>query len=184
MGLQFAHVFVIALTVATALYPQASTSQRAADLITDLDAYGIYSQVLQKESASSTGAVLLQQETVRSACAPHEPDPDWQSVMDNFTKENSRVRSLVPLLQLEKPYLLVPSAQIKADYGWVEMQRRSGLEMMQYFAVSAVGFDKSKTRAVVAINRSNSGHLILLERRDGIWGAPAATHLRACGWAV
>jgi hypothetical protein len=89
---------------------------------------------------------------------------------------------LLPLIAIDKPYRLIPSAEIKADDAWLEMlypgawQRRPG--SIEYAAVSAVGFDATKRRAMLYVRLRGKDHMHFMEKREGRW-QPAA--LPTCG---
>ena len=51
---------------------------------------------------------------------------------------------------------------------------------MEFAAVSAVGFNAAKTKALVYIRLRGSGQIYLMERRDGQWAA-SREGVR-CGW--
>jgi hypothetical protein len=42
-------------------------------------------------------------------------------------------------------------------------------ESIEYAAVSAVGFDATKTKAIAHVHVRNSGGLYFMEKRDGKW---------------
>ena len=159
--------------------------------ITDRDAYAIYAQLLRPAWAQvSNGPLLLQRETeISFSCTdgPKPPNQDWQSAFDSFSKENARVQLLQPVLPIQIPYRLISRAEIKADdarlavkYPGTWMRRP---ESMEYAAVSAIGFNPERTKAVVYTRLRMSGSLLMLERRerDGTW-VPSA--FGGCGWIV
>ena len=152
------------------------------DSITDIDAYAIYTALLLP--SMSKGTLLVQQETepwTRTEC--RQPlDAEWEAVESNFYQENARVRLLKPLLATDRPYRFTSRTAIKADDARLELkypgiwQRRP--ESIEFAAVSAVGFDWSRTKAMVAVNFRNRGNLVTMELRDGVW----VTAPVGCGW--
>jgi hypothetical protein len=118
---------------------------------------------------------LLQQETtIEKAGTPRVPEDEleWQAARDSFLRENERVRLLQPR-RLELPHRLISRADIDADDarlalkypgGW---QRRPG--SMEYAAVSVVGFNAARNRAIVYLRFRSSGGPHYLEKRDGSW---------------
>jgi hypothetical protein len=99
-----------------------------------------------------------------------------------------RVRVLEWLLPTDTPYRLVPRADILADDARLALtyrgtwQRRP--ESMKYAAVSAVGFNAGKTKAIVSVRlRSMRGMVDIhfMEIREGKW---ANVPLGWCRWIV
>ena len=107
----------------------------------------------------------------------------WDGVQKDFDRQNTNVWTLRPVLPLGD-YRLIPRAEIEADDARLQReypgiwQRRPG--SMEFAAVSAVGFNAAKTKALVYIRLRSSGQIHLMERRDGQWVASRGG-LR-CGW--
>jgi hypothetical protein len=104
-------------------------------------------------------------------------DPDWSPTLANFRSENARPRVLRRILQVEIPYRLIPQAQLRADDARLALEHPDG-SLREYAAVSAVGFNAAKTKALVYVRLRSSGDLYASELRDGKWSA----HGNACGW--
>jgi hypothetical protein len=174
---------IAGLSAALALSPTARPQAPLA--VTDPDAYTIYSTLLPATwRAVSKDALLLQQETeptVRCASKP-VPDAEWAAVEKTFRAENGRVQLLRPMLRLDTPYRFVSRADIAADDARLALkypgqwQRRPGV--IEYAAVSAVGFNANRTKAMVYVSLRSSGTLYWLEKRDGEW---VQAH-GGCGW--
>ena len=88
-----------------------------------------------------------------------------------------------PVLPVGIPYRLISQAEIKADDARLERkypgiwQRRP--ESIEYAAVSMVGFDSTKTKAVVYVRFRSSGNVYWMQKREGKWvHAPHG----GCGW--
>ena len=107
----------------------------------------------------------------------------WDGVQKDFDRQNTNVWTLRPVLPLGD-YRLIPRAEIEADDARLEQeypgiwQRRPG--SMEFAAVSAVGFNAAKTKALVYIRLRGSGQIHLMERRDGSWVAFKGG--QRCGW--
>lgn len=112
------------------------------------------------------------------------PDADWESVGSNFKRENARTWLLRAALPVEIPYRLIARAEIQADDARLAVkypgiwQRRPG--EMEYAAVSAVGFNTAKTKALVYIRLRGRGTFHAMELRDGKWAG--ARGIGGCGW--
>ena len=177
-----------ALTLAVIAIAGPVTAQRP-EFITDRDAYAIYAQLAPPAWAQvSNGPLLLKRETeISFGCTggPKLPNQDWRSAFDSFSKENARVQLLQPVLPLQIPYRLISRAEIEADdarlavkYPGTWMRRP---ESMEYAAVSAVGFNAERTKAVMYLRLRMSGSLHMLEKRerDGTW---VTSSVGGCGW--
>jgi hypothetical protein len=103
-------------------------------------------------------------------------------VHSNFNKENARVRLLKPLLPTDRPYRFTSRAAIQTDDARLALkypgiwQHRP--ESIEFAAVSAVGFDWSRTKAMVAVQFRSKGDLVMMELREGSWVRARF----ACGW--
>ena len=138
--------------------------------ITDPDAYAIYATLLPSVWKRSDELIVLVQETTTESCRVSRLPEGWDGVQEDFDRQNTSVWTLRPVLPLGD-YRLIPRAEIQADDarlaqeypgGW---QRRPG--SMEFAAVSAVGFNAAKTKALVYIRLRGCGQIYLMERRDG-----------------
>jgi hypothetical protein len=68
-------------------------------------------------------------------------------------------------------------ARLAVKYPRVWMHRPESIE---YAAVSAVGFNADKTKAVVYVRFRRQGLLYILQKRDGTW----ISAFSGCGWIV
>jgi hypothetical protein len=178
------------LTASDALVPPRRPPAEPLQFVTDLDAYAIYGVVIPSAWATvSTEMLLLQQETegieALSPCftSVWATDAEWNVVEASFKQENERARALQPMLPIGIPYRLAPHVEILADDARLALkypgiwQRRP--ESMEYAAVSAVGFNPAKTKAMVYVRLRSSGGIRTLELRDGNW--VSARLSRGCG---
>ena len=164
--------------------------------ITDPEAYKIYASLLP-QIGRDIGAktLVLQRETeTYPRCMPSGGplETEWRSVIDNYQRENSAVRFVLPEQPLQIQYAVIPSARIQASFndgvarGWEEFYRQypdSGGSVQ----VSAVGFNALKTRALVYIGyhcggRCGAGSHHLLEKIDGTWREVALAGVTQCFW--
>ena len=170
-------------TVAFALVQQ--TSVPPLKPITDPDAYAIYATLLPSIWKRSDELIVLVQETTTELCRVSRLPEGWEGVQEDFDRQNKNVRALRPVLPLGD-YRLIPRAEIQADDARLEQeypgiwQRRPG--SMEFAAVSAVGFNGAKTKALVYIRLRSSGQIHLMERRDGQWVASRGGV--RCGWGA
>jgi hypothetical protein len=174
----------LVLLASTAVHPQSP-----AEAITEPEAYAVYASLMPKlkpARASGTSRIVIQAESVtdtRCALKGKPLENEWRVVLDDFNRENARVRKIVPNFPpMALPYRIVNSAEIQSAFeanGW------EGFHAMYpnaggYYRVSAVGFNEAKTWAMVYVEygcgyRCGNGQVYLLEKRDGQWvGAKAA----------
>ena len=82
------------------------------------------------------------------------------------------------MLPVDIPYRLVSRAQIAADDARLKReypgiwQRRPGA--IEYIAVSSVGFNSTKSRAIVYVRLRSQGTTHSMEKREGKWVNAAA----------
>ncbi|HEY2431719.1 MAG TPA: hypothetical protein VGI12_03525 [Vicinamibacterales bacterium] len=166
--------------------PSIAAAQRPLDASRERGASAIYAAVLQRAWHNQTDAPLLQRETEPlQGCAGFLPKltGEWADVAKDFQRQNARERTLPPALPTTIRYRLITRAEIQADDarlarkypgGW---QRRP--ESMEYWAVSAVGFNRDRTKSMVYVRSRMSGGVVRLEFKDGKWGDAAG---ETCGW--
>ena len=151
--------------------------------ITDRDAYAIYATLLPSIWKRPGELMLLVQETERESCRVSRLPKGWEGVQEDFDRQNANVWALRPVLPLGD-YRLIPRAEIQADDARLEQeypgiwQRRPG--SMEFAAVSAVGFNAAKTKALVYIRLRMSGQIYLMELREGQWVKSRGGE--RCGW--
>jgi hypothetical protein len=200
----------ILLSVSLALAPlQAPVSQppKKPEPYLDTDAYAVYSALLPQEwtwrDAHAKRLVIVQEtagsffgERFQDLCikGDEEFQKEYGSLLENFIQANQSARMLVRGFLIDKPYELVPRARIDAYFG---KQGPAGWKAFYadypdskgFIWVSAVGFNKDKTLALVLMSHScgglcGGGTYHFLEKKDGKWtraqlkGKPGS-----CAWA-
>ena len=165
--------FVIAAT--TLAIGQAGNPAAQASSVTDPDAYRIYADLLSNWTPSRTRLVQRETETT-VPCRPSSPltDPDWLAVEKSFAQENAQPKLLQPAI-LPDGSRFISRAEIEADDARLRV-KYPGLynrlpESMDYLAVSAVGFNADRTRAMVHVRLRTRGQLHTLERHGDKWVA-------------
>lgn len=147
------------------------------------DAYQIYSLLLPQEESYgfAKGTLIIQEETVSERVASHpcvtpEAARRFKDAIADYHRLNKEPGLLKRQFQIEKPYEVVSSDAIWAllkDGGWDTFYKRyphSG----GYVIMSAVGFNKEKTRAIVYTGSSCGAQcgrwsFHLLEKIDDNW---------------
>jgi hypothetical protein len=149
-------------------------AQESDNAINDPEAFAVYAILLPKDSmvrnAPSKSVIVVQRETEAFSpdmdkCASifKSVDAGWLPVADNFKTENAKVRFVLPGRPLGRDYGTLPKSQLEGDLS------------ASYVQVSAVGFNASKTRAMVIMahrcpsGRCNGGGLYFLEKAGGSW---------------
>jgi hypothetical protein len=162
-------------------------AQQAADSepYNDADAYEIYSVLLPHEAYGDM--VVIQEETVQELQQPglHTGPEDclfpeaasrFQDAVSDYKRRNQKIWRLQRKFQLEKPYEIVnrDTLEVLADTrnwdGFYKRYPNSG----GFLVMSAVGFNKEKTRAIVYLGRScgslcGEWRFRLLEKVDAKW---------------
>jgi hypothetical protein len=163
------------------------------EAITEPAAYEVYAALLPKlwpvATANATNIVIQAETVIQSKCWPTglptgKPlEAEWQSVIANWKLENTRYRTLLPQFPaMVVPYQLVSAANIPGFPVFYTRFPESG----GYYAVSAVGFNESKTRAMVNVENycgisCAAGRYHLLEKHDGQW-VQAKMRFSECLW--
>ena len=153
------------------------------------EAYRIYSLLLPNEESYgfANGTLVIQEETVRQlqrnnvwpgpeACISPEVADQFKDAITDYNRVNLKRWSLQRQFQIARPYEVVSSDAISVLFklgGWKAFNERypvsGGIQTM-----SAVGFNKEKTRAIV-YSGSSCGSLCgawsfhLLEKVNGEW---------------
>ena len=187
---RLAFILVIAsVTIATG-QPRRVAAENLA-YVTDPEALRIYAAVVPAFWATrSKDPIVLRRETedveAMTQCRSFTPsaDPDWIAVQKKFWEENARRRLLPQALPFTEPYRLIALSEIeKIDaalalkYPGIYNQRP---DSPPYVAVSAVGFNADKTKAMVYIRLRDRGEIRGLQRRDGRWAT--APDANGCVW--
>ena len=185
-----ATVFVIAVVIAaTQSVTRVATAQQN-DPIVDSEAYRILSDLIPRAWAwgTTSGELVLQRETtmeLKCTAGVLPEDPDWGTAVRDFREQNARTRLLLePMLSIRVPHRLISRSEIEADDARLALKRPGSSNWrpgsMAFVAVSAVGFDAAKTRAIVYVRGRDSGAMKFLERHEGKWVRSS----RGCGWAA
>ena len=192
MPSRLSHRLVISIAVAVLGLPAMAGAQPAQpEPIIDPDAYGVYAELLPPLWATRSKDTMVIGEDTKFYQCPGTlavPDADWQSAWDNYANENRRGRRLLHLFPVPISYLLISTADIQAAGRrlldlYPGVGRHSGREK-DYLFVSAVGFNATKTRAIVGLEFHASGSIHLVEKRDGHWVTAGTPGLLTCGWAA
>lgn len=170
--------------------------------ITDLEAYAVYRVVIMQDwpvrIAKAKRLVVARETVTHHECLPKGApmSTEWRPVLDSYLSENVRVRRLRENQDLGLPHVLRPLEELIGffrpppggdfDKGWsrfYQLYPDSG----GYMQVSAVGFDPSKTRALVYVAHfcgslcGGGEHHLLLKGSDG-WQQTKVKDVTSCKW--
>ena len=188
---------LVALAVSSAAFWPAGQIHASQTVIEEPEAYAVYASLVAGEVRVPSGKLkqlVVQRETVTNnecTLSGAALESDWKPVVDDFKRENAQVRFVMPDRDLHVPYVVVPRKTIMAFFAkgagnWPEFYRRYP-DSGGYFEVSAVGFDGSKTRAMVYVAHHcgglcGAGSHHLLEKATGTWHEAKVPGVNACMW--
>jgi hypothetical protein len=170
------------------------TVAQTRDVIDDLETYAVYASVLPARFSSADTDVarvaLLSETRAHTACFPRV-EPAWTSVIENYKTANARVRRLLPGFDLGLPYTLVqPDPRMESSPKSTDDLRAfyAHFPNRQLLSLSAVGFDETRTRALVTVQYRcgfdcAGGYQVLREKIDGRWSQPKG-NTETCSWTV
>jgi hypothetical protein len=160
---------------------QTSVAARTYDV---KDAYQIYSLLLPHEESYSfaKGTLTIQEETVSNQdvsepCVTPQTAIRFKDAIADYNRLNRKKQWLLRRqFEIEKSYEVVSSDAIGVlfqDGGWDSFYKRYP-DSGGYIIMSAVGFNKERTRAIVYMGSScgvlcGSWRFHLLEKIDGNW---------------
>src|SRR5262245_6567375 len=122
----------------------------------DPESYAVYRTLIPFHQPGK-GRIIVRQETVADRrCFPKGRPlvEEWKPVVDDFAEQNSRPRTLQAGFDIGRDYMLVSSKDIEAEFigakpgDWSTFYAHypnSG----GFLELSAVGFDSTKTHAIV-----------------------------------
>ncbi|HEY7285781.1 MAG TPA: hypothetical protein VH497_10080 [Vicinamibacterales bacterium] len=170
--------------------------------LVDPDAYAVYAAVLPSNWLVRTGHAtrLVIQDTTEIAdfaashCYPKGADIDngaWTAALDDFKAQNAEPLALLNQLTLDRPYELVPGDHLRSFFktagvdGW-ENFMAAYPDASGYIQLSAVGFDRDKTKAIVYVAHHcgglcGKGTYHFLERQQGQW-RQVSPNVQTCMW--
>jgi len=174
--------------------------------IVDPHAYAIYSLLVPRAWAAhyptAKGGVVLQRETtVALICNWKVPgDPEWTAAGEDFRRQNTRTRVIrrlapggMPSVGWPSegvPYRLMAQSEIEADdVRWRLQHPGRGKNFSfapDFVAVSAIGFNVTRTKAVVYVRVRDQGYVSLIERRGEVWDQVwrGASPRGGCHWGT
>ena len=188
-------IWIGALAGAILLQSGLAVGQSFTSQIADPEAYAVYAAVLAtgwpKPDIPRTEIALQDKTATHGLCAGWEPSlgPEWQPILQDYSRQNETTRRLQPDLDLHVPYTLITSEKYEdlimiaaGDANNVYADFWGGMSL----AFSAVGFDSTKARAMATLQYScpsgcGGGREFLLEKQNGQWIALKVS-TQSCEW--
>ena len=187
--------FALAFLAAVALLAQPSST------VTDPDAYAVYNAVIPSDSmirgAHPTELLIQDTTELRShpqGCLPSGPGLTgvWQDALDDYLLQNDITKHVMQQFKLPLAYRLESKQTIQGFFtasgidGWKTFFATYP-KARGFLQVSAVGFDKTHTHALVYMAHTcgglcGEGGYHFLERADFGWGE-VRLDVKACMWA-
>jgi hypothetical protein len=146
--------------------PGAAAQAPAVKPIDDVESYAVYSALLPDTAMRQMrrSMIVIQAEaTTAPQCWPSGPpiETEWKSTVESLRAENAHARTILSGFTLSVPYVVLPKADIMAFFtgpgfdGWNHFYERYP-DSAGFLALSAVGFDADRTKAVVYIAHSTN----------------------------
>ncbi len=162
-------LLISALAMSTVIAQSAAESSPA---ITDPEAYAVYAAVLPRSvlQENHPEPITIQLETFPGPVDCPRPaliTDEWRAAVDDYRKQNAVTRFLRPGFNLGKKYSLIPWADLRRllrEAGYLspdapETNAPGGRVFSRFpggvvVALSAVGFNPERTRAMVSVQRN------------------------------
>jgi hypothetical protein len=188
---------LFALLVVTERTAPGQSAAEPSPVITDPEAYAVYAALLPRsvlqENHPEPLAIQLETFPGPEGC-PSEASitAEWRAAVDDYRKQNAQTKFVRPGFNLGRAYSLIPWAELRQMLaaegylspaaprsngpGWRVFSRFPGGSVI---ALSAVGFNPERTRAMVSVQRNcilkdgrrgcESTHTAGLRKNDGRW---------------
>ena len=181
----------------------AAHEQTAPKPVDDVDAYAVYAALLPGEwpvrVAKAKSLVIKEETSTYDQCVPsgRPMETDWKEILDDYRKQNATPRTVLPGRPLAIPYIVMPLAQFKSVMtwnpaepsvvGWMLWYRKYP-DSGGYIHVSAVGFDRTRRRALLYMGHScndlcGGGTYHFLQKTGDDWAEVRPSGVQNCGWA-
>jgi hypothetical protein len=151
--------------------------------VTDPEAYAVYRSL----PLSAGSEIVVRQETiVNPTCSAGGSafERDWRGVLENYRRENARGRTLVAELFGSSSFRVVPESVLSKSFG----PGFFGAFPNGYRRFSAIGFDATRTRALVYVERidrlGTRGESMAREKIDGQWVLSTRRDIELCTMIV
>ena len=156
--------------------------------LADQESYAVYAAVVQQATRHKEDPVLINDITsaYSSHCVPRI-DPGltaWKEAADDFLRRRGSRLQLVSKLPLANRYRLLSADDLRNV-----IRARKPTEIVRHMQFSAVGFDSSRTRAMVQRDHlcgnyvdCADGETVLLEKQTDGWRIVSPKGVGGCYW--
>jgi hypothetical protein len=189
----------LALSLLVLSVPRISAQPADVKPIDDPESYAVYSALLPDRAMQGMrrSMIVIQAEAASDpfGCWPSGPpiETEWKSTLESLRAENAHARTILSGFTLHVPYIVLPRADIMAFFtpgsldGWKHFYERYP-DSAGYAAVSAVGFDTDRTKAIVYFahhyNYLGGDYAYhLLQKLGGKWQETQVPGVNACWMA-
>jgi hypothetical protein len=180
----------IVLTILMFLLVQRTAAPSKPEPYKDSDAYAVYAAALA-QADTSRGRIIVAETATYPRCFPKgQPlaEGEWAEAVQHYLAENKSPRMLQRSFEMKGAYILLPMQDwngyfLKGD--WQSFWKRYG-EGSGYIRLSAVGFDRSRTKAMLytessAGPRGGHGGYELFTKFGGRWRS-TVVNAEMCSW--
>ena len=185
--------FVILLTLLSSPFGTIaqSTTQRSSTATEELplnsaeeaDSYNIYSTVLQATAPAVANWVIVRETRTFQMCL--EPAGDQESIyrpmIDDYVLKNKKTVVLQRKFKLSSYTLVGPEAWTSAPSSL--RNAPANTEHRTVAVLSAVGFNRDRTRALICFWANTSGACHFMAKQESKWQIDRSWRGSACGWA-
>jgi hypothetical protein len=170
------NVLVISAAVLQANGASKSGVPPGLDASANPEAYDVYAASLEQPGLwpQSRGSLLLRQETsTGDPCAGfHKQTGEWAEVERDFQRQNTVERLLQPALPISIQYSFIRESEIDAELAAARLEAGGSLGVYpptEHVTVSSVGFNRDRTKAMMAVRLRLSATTEKWELKDGKW---------------
>ena len=173
--------------VAVSLGAVRSSAFQSTNYLIDPVMYDVYAAILPAVWGDCEMLLQAETESIERAATCLDTviavEPGWEDMAQAFRRANQNMRLLQPLIPTSAVYRLIPKAAVLSDDARLAIkypgiwQRRP--ESLEYVAVSSVGFNDIKTKAVVYVRKRSSGGVHVRQFVNGEWVVPQLS--KGCG---
>ncbi len=188
---------VISLLIFVSLsYQSNSTNPNNLPIPYDIpEAYEVYSTILPSawpwQVANAKRLVILSETKSYKMCLRPEKEYDdlLRPAISEYVRLNEKTWLLQQNFRIDKPYDMITSDELKSSFeqeGWKTFYEKHP-DTGGWIELSAIGFNKDKTIAVVYMGHScgglcGGGGFHVLQKKEGKW-KPLKWKGRSCSWA-
>jgi hypothetical protein len=178
------NVLVICGAVLQANVTPKSGDPAVLDATANPEAYEIYAVSIDRRWPLKDSLLLRQETSKGDSCSGlAQQTSEWAQVERDFQQQNTVERLLQHAVPTNVQYSFIRQSEIETEDTRARLQVGAWLGVhgpTQYLTVSSVGFNRDRTKAIVAVRLRESGATEKWELKDGKWQSAGAV----CIWAT